>query len=70
MTTTASVSVADIRSARELLQDVCRTTPLEGSRPLAARVGGPVLLKCENLQRAGSFKIRGAYTRIARLSPA
>ncbi|MDP9418280.1 MAG: threonine ammonia-lyase [Actinomycetota bacterium] len=70
MTTTASVSLADIRSARELLQDVSRTTPLEGSRPLAARVGGPVLLKCENLQRAGSFKIRGAYTRIARLSPA
>ena len=39
-------------------------------RALTDRVGGPVHLKCENLQRAGSFKIRGAYTRIARLTPA
>jgi threonine dehydratase len=43
---------------------------VQGARPLSERVGGPVLLKCENLQRAGSFKIRGAYTRIARLDPA
>jgi threonine dehydratase len=42
---------------------------MEGSRPLSARVGGPVHLKCENLQRAGSFKIRGAYVRIANLTP-
>jgi threonine dehydratase len=42
---------------------------MERSRALAARVGGPVLLKCENLQRTGSFKLRGAYTRIARLTP-
>ena len=35
-------------------------TPVQGSRPLGERVGGPVRLKCENLQRAGSFKIRGA----------
>ena len=41
---------------------------LEGSRPLSDRVGGPVYLKCENLQRAGSFKIRGAYLRISRLT--
>lgn len=39
------------------------------SRWLAAKVGGPSYLKCEHLQRAGSFKIRGAYVRIARLSP-
>ena len=37
-------------------------------RPLTERVGGPVLVKCENLQRAGSFKIRGAYVRISRLT--
>jgi threonine dehydratase len=43
-------------------------TPLEHSRVLAAAAGGPVHLKCENLQRTGSFKIRGAYTRIARLT--
>jgi threonine dehydratase len=45
-----------------------RRTPLEHSRGLAGLVGGPVWLKCENLQRTGSFKIRGAYTRIARLT--
>jgi threonine dehydratase len=62
------VTLADIEAARVLLGDVARTTPLESSRALAERVGGPVLLKCENLQRTGSFKIRGAYVRIARLS--
>ena len=62
------VTRADIEAAREVLGDVARRTPLEGSRPLSERAGGPVALKCENLQRAGSFKIRGAYVRIARLS--
>jgi threonine dehydratase len=63
------VSLDDVRAAQKLLRGVSRVTPLEGSRPLAGRVGGPVHLKCENLQRAGSFKIRGAYVRIANLSP-
>jgi len=62
------VGLADIRAARTLLEGVSRTTPMEGSRALSERVGGPVWLKCENLQRTGSFKIRGAYVRIARLS--
>jgi threonine dehydratase len=62
------VTLDDVRAARELLEGVARTTPLEGSRALSERVGGPVWLKCENLQRTGSFKIRGAYVRIARLS--
>ncbi len=64
------VSLADVRAARVLLDGISRTTPLEGSRVLSGRVGGPVWLKCENLQRTGSFKIRGAYVRIARLSDA
>ncbi|MCW2670845.1 MAG: threonine dehydratase [Frankiales bacterium] len=64
------VGLEDIEAARQLLDGVARTTPLEGSRALAERVGGPVWLKCENLQRTGSFKIRGAYVRIARLSDA
>jgi len=64
-----AVQLADVQAARRLLEGVVRTTPLEGSRPLALQVGGPVLLKCENLQRTGSFKLRGAYVRIARLSP-
>ncbi len=57
----------DVRAAAALLEGVARRTPIESSSALSALVGGPVLLKCENLQRAGSFKIRGAYTRIARL---
>ncbi|MFW3170506.1 threonine ammonia-lyase [Geodermatophilus sp. CPCC 206100] len=63
------VSGADVAAAAELLEGVVRRTPLEHSRALAERVGGPVWLKCENLQRTGSFKIRGAYTRLSRLSP-
>jgi len=64
------VSGADVEVAAELLDGVVRHTPLWHSRGLADRVGGPVWLKCENLQRTGSFKIRGAYTRIARLTDA
>ena len=64
------VGLDDVRAARELLQGISRETPLQGLRGLSDAVGGPVLLKCENLQRTGSFKIRGAYVRIARLSDA
>jgi threonine dehydratase len=62
------VSGADVEAAAALLADVVRHTPMEHSRALAERVGGPVWLKCENLQHTGSFKFRGAYTRISRLS--
>ncbi len=62
------VTLADIESAAALLDGVTRRTLVEHQRALSDRVGGPVHLKCENLQRAGSFKIRGAYTRMARLS--
>jgi threonine dehydratase len=65
-----AVTVDDVRAARTLLEGVVRPTPLEYSRGLSERVGTEVQLKCENLQRAGSFKIRGAYTRMARLSEA
>lgn len=64
------VSVDQIRTAQRLLQSVVRTTPMERARNLEQANGGPVYFKCENLQRAGSFKIRGAYTRIHALSPA
>ncbi|HVU74551.1 MAG TPA: threonine ammonia-lyase [Mycobacteriales bacterium] len=64
------VTLADVQAARDLLAGIARDTPLEGSRALAAEAGGPVWLKCENLQRTGSFKIRGAYVRIARLTDA
>ncbi|MDQ1662561.1 MAG: threonine dehydratase [Blastococcus sp.] len=62
------VSGADVESAAALLDGVVRKTPMWHSRGLADLVGGPVWLKCENLQRTGSFKIRGAYTRISRLT--
>ena len=63
------MDVGDLESARELLRGVALTTPNEESRWLSKVAGTEVHLKCENLQRAGSFKIRGAYVRIARLSP-
>jgi threonine dehydratase len=63
------VTLADIEAARELMSDVAIVTPMEQSRWLSALVGGPVSLKAENLQRTGSFKARGAFTRISRLSP-
>lgn len=66
----AEVTIADIEAAERRLAGVARVTPLEPCRPLAARVGGPAWLKCENLQRAGSYKVRGAYTRISRLTDA
>ncbi|WDZ86906.1 threonine ammonia-lyase [Micromonospora cathayae] len=67
---TELVELADVQAARELLAGVTRATPLEPSRPLSAALGGTTLLKCEHLQRAGSYKVRGAYVRIARLDPA
>ena len=66
----APVSLADVEAADALLDGVVRRTPMETCRPLRDLVGGLVSLKCENLQRAGSFKIRGAYTRMSRLSQA
>jgi threonine dehydratase len=68
MSEVPTVGLADIEAARELLTGVAIETPMEESRWLSALAGGPVSLKCENLQRTGSFKARGAYVRIARLS--
>ena len=62
------VGIDDVRAAAALLDGVAIRTPVEGSRWLSNAVGGRVDVKCENLQRTGSFKIRGAYVRIARLS--
>ncbi|WP_328330654.1 MULTISPECIES: threonine ammonia-lyase [unclassified Streptomyces] len=59
----------DVLGAQKMLSGVSRTTPVEGSRHLSRLVGSPVRFKCENLQRTGSFKLRGAYVRIAGLTP-
>ncbi|GAA4705539.1 threonine ammonia-lyase [Pseudonocardia yuanmonensis] len=64
------MGIAEIEAARELLAGVTRATPVARSRALGEAAGGPVWFKCENLQRTGSFKIRGAFTRLARLSDA
>ncbi len=69
MKTMGLVTLQDIVDARERLEGVAVQTPLDRSRALSDLVGGPAFIKCENLQRTGSFKIRGAYNRISRLSP-
>ena len=61
------VSLSDIEDARNRLRGVAVSTPLDRSRALSNHAGGEVFIKCENLQRTGSFKIRGAYNRISRL---
>lgn len=62
------MEIADVRQAAERAQGVVRDLPVQGARWLTDQVGGPVYLVPENLQRAGSFKIRGAYNRIAQLT--
>ncbi|MGW7526628.1 threonine ammonia-lyase [Streptomyces sp. NPDC054783] len=64
-----SVTLDDVRGAQKMLSGVARVTAMEGSRHLSQLVGAPVHLKCENLQRTGSFKLRGAYVRISGLLP-
>ena len=59
---------AEIEEARARLEGVARVTPVYGSETLSRLVGRNVYLKAENLQRTGSFKIRGAVNKIATLS--
>ncbi|MDF2574674.1 MAG: threonine ammonia-lyase, partial [Agromyces sp.] len=70
ITTIPGPSLAEFEHAREVVGRVARVTPMETSRFLGDRLGVPVYLKCENLQRTGSYKLRGAYHRIAALSEA
>jgi threonine dehydratase len=66
----AVVTADDIRTAREVLVGTSLVTPMQSSRWLNALTGQQIYIKCENLQRTGSFKIRGAYLRISKLSEA
>jgi threonine dehydratase len=68
MTDVAKVSIQDIEEAAELITGIAVRTPMEESRWLSALTGSSVRLKCENLQRTGSFKVRGAYNRMSHLS--
>lgn len=64
------VNLEDIKDAARLLDGVIKKTPSISAGWIEKKYGVDVTFKCENLQRAGSFKIRGAYNRIARLSVA
>ncbi|WP_338760288.1 pyridoxal-phosphate dependent enzyme [Nocardia vulneris] len=65
---TTAISVADIRDAALRLTGAAHWTPVLSSRTLDDRAGAEVLIKCENFQRTGAFKYRGAYNAISRLS--
>jgi threonine dehydratase len=62
------ITFDDVRAARERLRGVANVTPVVTSRTLDARAGRAVFLKCENLQRGGAFKFRGAYNTISQLA--
>ena len=64
----SQVDFDDVVAASETLRGIVTATPMLHSWVLSERIGGPVFLKCENLQRTGSFKARGAYVRISRLT--
>jgi threonine dehydratase len=63
------IDLEAIRAAAATIEGVATRTPVFPSRLLSERVGAQVLMKAENLQRTGSFKIRGSYNRIAALGP-
>jgi len=66
--TVAGPTLADFEAARTIVSTVTSVTPMESSHFLAEILGSPVFMKCESLQRTGSYKIRGAYNRISRLT--
>ena len=69
MATRTQPTLADVEAARARLDGIARVTPVYSSETFGSMCGRPVWLKAENLQRTGSFKIRGAYNRIANLTP-
>ncbi len=69
-TAAGHVTLADVRAAAERLQGIAHHTPVLTSRTLDALTGARVHLKCENFQRMGAFKFRGAYNRIVQLDQA
>jgi threonine dehydratase len=66
---TDAVSLEQIERAREIVADVARDTQVIESRYLSRTTGGKIAMKAENLQRTGSFKVRGALNKIASLDP-
>ncbi|MFI6656591.1 pyridoxal-phosphate dependent enzyme [Streptomyces sp. NPDC050523] len=68
-TTTAPVTLDSVRDAAARIKGIAHRTPVLHSRTLDALVGAEVFLKCENFQRVGAFKFRGAYNAASRLTP-
>lgn len=68
MTDAPAVTYDDVVTAARILEPVATRTPVEYSRALSELAGCDVYIKCENLQRSGSFKLRGAYVRMAALT--
>src|SRR5215204_1437510 len=66
---TDTVSLDQIERARDVVADVARDTQVIESRYLSRTTGGTIAVKAENLQRTGSFKVRGALNKIASLDP-
>jgi threonine dehydratase len=64
-----TVKLSDIQEARKILQGIIIPTPILPDERLSIEIGAQAFLKAECLQRAGSFKMRGAYNKISRLSP-
>lgn len=69
MSTVPPVTLDDVREAAVRLKGVAHRTPVLRSRTLDSAVGAEVFLKCENFQRMGAFKFRGAYNAVSRLTP-
>lgn len=69
MTDTPTVTLEDVRDAAARIKGVAHRTPVLRSRTLDRLVGAEVFVKCENFQRIGAFKFRGAYNAASRLSP-
>jgi threonine dehydratase len=63
-----AISIDDVRKAAERLDRVANRTPVVTSRTVDGQIGASVFFKCENLQRGGAFKFRGAYNRLSVLS--
>jgi threonine dehydratase len=62
------VTLAELQERRQASADIVRMTPVFSSRSLSARCGGEIHLKAENLQRTGSFKLRGAMSKLGTLA--
>lgn len=69
MTTYTLPTYADVEAAAARIEGIAHRTPVQTSRTLNELVGGEVFIKCENFQRMGAFKFRGAFNALSKFSP-